>query len=102
MPKTLEAKVKDTYRMGPVIAFSGHEFVRSEWRPVPAGFEPAAIVHPLLDVREIEGEEIRVTSQDYLDQVTADPESEIPGVTMETAEPEEEPKKKARRPKKEE
>jgi len=64
---TLEAKVKDTYQMGPVVAFSGHEFIRNEWRDVPAGFGPAALVHPLLDVREKESqEEIHVTSQDYL------------------------------------
>ncbi len=64
---TLEAKVKDTYQMGPVVAFSGHEYIRAEWRDVPVGSEPAAIVHPLLDVREKESqEEIRVTSQDYL------------------------------------
>lgn len=75
---TLEAKVKDTYRMGPVIAFSGHEFVRNEWRDVPVGFGPAALAHPLLDVREKESqEEIRVTSQDHL--------AGTPGTADETA-----------------
>jgi hypothetical protein len=67
MSQKLEAKAKDSYKMGPVIAFSGHEFVHTEWRAVPAGFEAAAIAHPLLDVRDAESqEEIHVTSQDYL------------------------------------
>jgi len=63
---TLEAKVKDAYHMGPVIAFSGHEYVQSEWRPVPIGFEPAALAHPFLDVRDAESHEIRVTAKDQL------------------------------------
>lgn len=66
MSPKLEAKVKEQYVLGPVIAFSGYEFVRTEWRAVPAGFEPAALVHPLLDVREVGGEEIRVAAQDHL------------------------------------
>jgi len=66
MSQKLEAKVKDTYNMGPIVAFSGHEYIRTEWRPVPAGSEPAALVHPLLDVREVGGEEIPVTAKDHL------------------------------------
>ena len=110
MPQKLEAKVKDSYNMGPVMAFSGREYVRSEWRAVPAGFEPAAIVHPLLDVREKDGEEIKVTSQEYLDQAMAEtvpvPADEpvtpakAAGVTTETVP--EEPKKRARRSSKKE
>lgn len=88
---TLEAKVKDEYRMGPVIAFSGQEYVRSEWRPVPVGFESAAVVHPLLDTREMGGEEIHVASKDYL----ADANKE--SVSTETAVEEEETEKKPKR-----
>lgn len=45
------ARVKQDYAAGPVIAFSGHEYVRSEWRAVPAGFEEQAKNHPLLDTQ---------------------------------------------------
>ena len=92
---TLEAKVRDSYRMGPVTAFSGREYIRDEWREVPPGSEPAALVHPLLEVREKEsGEKIHVTSQDQLD-TWQDDET----VTAVTDEPEEDPevKPKAKR-----
>lgn len=45
------ARVKQDYLAGPVTAFSGHEYVRSEWREVPAGFEEQAKNHPLLDTQ---------------------------------------------------
>ncbi len=48
----MEARVKQDYNAGPVTAFSGHEFIKSEWREVPAGFEEAARKHPLLDTRD--------------------------------------------------
>jgi len=67
MSQKMEAKVKKSYRMGAVIAFSGVEFIRTEWRPVPAGFEAQATVHPLLDVRDAESQaEIHVTAKDHL------------------------------------
>lgn len=96
MEKKLEAKVKDTYNMGSITAFSGHEYVRAEWRPVPAGFEPAALSHPLLDVREAAGAEIQVTAKDYLANTLGSADikvivagQEVPGadaVTTETPE----------------
>jgi Transcription termination factor len=57
-PKELyEARVKQDYLMGPVMAFSGHEYVKYEWRPVPLGSEKEAQAHALLDIRLIgEGE----------------------------------------------
>jgi hypothetical protein len=45
------ARVKQDYAAGPVIAFSGREYVRGEWREVPAGFEEQAKNHPLLDTQ---------------------------------------------------
>jgi len=45
------ARVKQDYASGSVVAFSGHEYVRSEWRDVPAGFEEQAKKHPLLDTQ---------------------------------------------------
>ncbi len=45
------ARVKQDYAAGPVMAFSGREYVRNEWREVPAGFEEQAKKHPLLDTQ---------------------------------------------------
>jgi hypothetical protein len=45
------ARVKQDYTAGSVMAFSGREYVRSEWREVPAGFEEQAKNHPLLEVQ---------------------------------------------------
>jgi hypothetical protein len=47
----LEAIVNDKTRYGTVNAFSGMEYVRYEYRPVPAGFEDQARKHPYLTVR---------------------------------------------------
>lgn len=55
------ARVKQDYLAGSVTAFSGHEYVRSEWREVPAGFEEQAKNHPLLDTQP-SLKEIRATS----------------------------------------
>ena len=38
------------YPAGPVVAFGGVEFVKYEWRVVPAGFEEQAEQHPYLEV----------------------------------------------------
>lgn len=91
MSTKLEAKVKDGNNTGPIVAFSGYEYILNEWRAVPAGFEPAAIAHPLLDVRDAETEkEIRVTSQDKLAEMIEPP------VSVETPEePAEDEKKPA-------
>lgn len=48
----MEAKVKQSARYGIVMAFSGVEFVKYEWRAVPAGFEAQAERHELLETRE--------------------------------------------------
>lgn len=49
----LEARVKQDYFLAHISAFSGLEFVKSEWRPVPAGLEDQARNHELLEVREV-------------------------------------------------
>lgn len=83
---TLEAKVKDEFNLGPVIAFSGHEYVRTEWRPVPIGSEPAALVHPMLDVREIGGKEIKVAAKDRLAEIAGEALKKEEPVSTETEE----------------
>lgn len=51
----LEARVKQGTVIYPVTACSGlAEFVRSEWRVVPAGFEAEVQANPLLESREYE------------------------------------------------
>lgn len=64
----LEAKVKANYALGTsVIAFSGLEFTKSEWRQVPAGHENEALVHPYLDLRDAETqEEIEISSKEVI------------------------------------
>ena len=47
----MEAKVKQEHPWKEVTAFAGREYVKSEWRPVPAGKESAALVHPFLETR---------------------------------------------------
>lgn len=70
MAPKLEARAKQDYKLGPVLAFSGHEFVKYEWRPVPEGYEEPARTHELLDVREIGAEapieEGKGSAEEYL------------------------------------
>jgi hypothetical protein len=49
----LEARVKPDYYLNTVIAFSGHEYFKDEWRPVPEHDEEAARTHEQLEVREV-------------------------------------------------
>jgi hypothetical protein len=51
----LEAMVNEKTRHSTVNAFSGHEYVRYEWRAVPVGFEAQAQAHPYLSVRARSG-----------------------------------------------
>lgn len=46
------ARVKQEYRWKTVNAFTGHEYVKYEWRNVPAGMEEQAKNHPDLDVKD--------------------------------------------------
>lgn len=49
----IQAKVKDTYRFGPSLqAFSRLEFIKGEWRDVPAEFEEQARAHEHLEIRD--------------------------------------------------
>lgn len=48
----MEAKVKQESRWGSITAFSGCEFVKSEWRAVPAGCEAEAMRNEYLETRE--------------------------------------------------
>ena len=49
----LEARVKQDYFMNTVQAFSGLEYIKTEWRPVPAGKEEEAKKNELLEAREV-------------------------------------------------
>jgi hypothetical protein len=105
MAKKLEAKVKDELNIGPVAAFSGREYIRKEWRPVPVGCEAEALRHTMLDVREVAKEAAVMAPEHYLTEVpTTAPEP----VSMETADPEPlpeetpEPKKRSRKSSKKE
>jgi hypothetical protein len=49
----MEARVNQSSRYGSIVAFSGREYVKYEWRVVPAGFELEAARHPYLEVKQI-------------------------------------------------
>jgi len=49
----IQARVKQEYRYGKsLLAFSRHEFMKDEWRDVPAGSEDEARAHEWLEVRD--------------------------------------------------
>jgi hypothetical protein len=48
----MQARVKKSARYGSIQAFSGLEFVKGDWRPVPAGFEEEARGNEYLEVSE--------------------------------------------------
>lgn len=50
----MNARVKQDYRWNAVTAFSGFEFVKGEYRLVPAGAEAEAIAHDALEIEVIE------------------------------------------------
>lgn len=82
MPKLL-ARAKDSFRAGPVIAFSGYEYVRYEWRPVPAGHEEEAKRHALLDLRLLDDE------PEVVPEPEGEPQAEVvPEAVAEPMEPE--------------
>lgn len=52
----MEAKLKSSYKFPRAVLFSGHEFVKLEWRPVPAGFEDQARKDDRIEFRESKAE----------------------------------------------
>lgn len=59
----MQAKIKQTSRYGRANFFSGVEFVKFEFRPVPAGFEEQARENEMLEVREGKAEKEVVEKQ---------------------------------------
>ena len=49
----MDARVKQSYRFGTMQLFSGHEYVKFEFRPVPTGHENEAAAEESLEVREV-------------------------------------------------
>ena len=47
----MEARVKQDQRWNTIKAFSGQEFNKDEWRPVPNGFEKEAAANEFLETR---------------------------------------------------
>jgi hypothetical protein len=48
----MNARVSSKSRYGSINAFSGHEYVKYEWRAVPEGQEDSARKNPYLEVQE--------------------------------------------------
>ena len=47
----MRARVKKACRWNTVTAFNGRDYVRDDWRRVPAGLEAEAQRHPMLELR---------------------------------------------------
>lgn len=79
----MEARVNQSSRYGVIIAFSGREYVKYEWRLVPAGCEAEAERHPYLEIKPVELQE---AGDDFVIPPSySDPQPEQP---PETTEPE--------------
>jgi hypothetical protein len=52
----MKARIKGNCRWGVITAFSGCEYVKYEFRNVPAPFESQAVNHPALEVEADENE----------------------------------------------
>lgn len=90
----MEAKVKNDYRWNTLIAFSGVEYIKNEFRPVPEWAEAEAKAHESLEVRE---DAVKSTTEEVVDPVDEK--------ALELAEAEEAfppPRKRHRKPKVEE
>ena len=58
----MQARVKQDYRWQIITAFS-HEFVKNEFRPVPAINEAEAQRHPALEILKVEEPERKVNNE---------------------------------------
>lgn len=67
----MQARVKQDHRWKSVVAFSGHEFIKGEWREVPVGCELEAERHPFLEIKLVElaesGVEPEIPHRDHID-----------------------------------
>jgi hypothetical protein len=59
----MQAKIKQTSRYGTASLFSGVEFVKHEWRTVPAQYEDQARKNDLLEIREGKAEKEVIAKQ---------------------------------------
>jgi hypothetical protein len=55
----MNARVRSDYRWKNVLAFCGVEFTKSEYRPVPKGYEDQALKHPFLEVEQEVKQEVK-------------------------------------------
>lgn len=70
----MNARVKSDHRWKSVTALSGVEFVKSEYREIPSGFEKEAQAHPFL---EIEGVIEVAETVEVIDEIVEPVEIEI-------------------------
>jgi hypothetical protein len=59
----MQAKIKQSSRYGTASLFSGVEFVKHEWRTVPAQYEDQARKNDLLEIREGKAEKEVIAKQ---------------------------------------
>ncbi len=60
----MDARVSQSSRYGNITAFSGREYVKYEWRAVPAGFEAEAERNPYLEIKPEEFTHVVVVSDE--------------------------------------
>ena len=67
----MQAKVKKDYRYPAVTAFSGLEYVKFEFRAVPAFAEDEAKRHPALEIQELVPEAVVEVLEEKADEEAA-------------------------------
>jgi len=73
----MQARVKQDARYSNILALSGIEFTKSEWRNVPVGFEAEAIHNEYLEVRETVIERKQVIASNKVAHIIEDKEGWI-------------------------
>jgi hypothetical protein len=71
----MEARLRNTYRWPSAVLLQGREFVKEEFRPVPAGFEEEAGRYSFLELRSAGEEE--ALEPDQIAAASADVQSDI-------------------------
>ena len=76
------ARLKSTYRWNTLIAFSGREYTKKEWRHVPDEFAENARSHPALELTDdkslpIGSEYVEMDPETQLPVVVADEDTDV-------------------------
>jgi hypothetical protein len=95
----MEVKIRKDYRWNSFIAFSGVEFVKYEFRPVPKGYEDLALADERFEVRQEAVKELEQITEPFVVETVSEFE---PPIVIDPYEPFEPIKKRRRHTKAEE